>query len=130
MSPLPPPQPLPPLGKTQLLKKPQQVTEMVRSQSNLFCRSSTKSANLELVTCTCTLVSCWFSSDSYNHSKTGGFMRVHVGTWILSLALLFSLGCNKPSQSNNSQNPDNSQANNGSPAATQDNSQPAPPPAP
>ena len=101
---------------------------MVPSQSNLFCRSSTKSANLELVTCTCTLVSCWFSSDSYNHSKTGGFMRVHVGTWILSLALLFSLGCNKPSQSNNSQNPDNSQANNSSPAATQDNSQPAPPP--
>jgi hypothetical protein len=57
-------------------------------------------------------------------------MRVHVGTWILSLALLFSLGCNKPSQSNNSQNPDNSQANNSSPAPTQDNSQPAPPPAP
>jgi hypothetical protein len=50
-------------------------------------------------------------------------MRVHVGTWILSLALLFTVGCNKPSQSNNSQNPDNSQANNSAPA----NSQPAEP---
>jgi hypothetical protein len=52
-------------------------------------------------------------------------MRVHVGTWMLSLALLFSLGCNKPSQSNNSQSPDNSQANNSAPAP--ENSQPAPP---
>jgi len=48
-------------------------------------------------------------------------MRVRVGTLILSL--LFALGCNKPSQSNNSQNPDNSQANNTSP----DNSQQAQP---
>jgi len=47
-------------------------------------------------------------------------MRVRVGTWILSLALVFAVGCNKPSQSN-SQNPDNSQANNSAPA----NSQPA-----
>jgi hypothetical protein len=52
-------------------------------------------------------------------------MRVHVGTWILSLALLFSLGCNKPSQSNNSQSPDNSQANNSAPAP--ENSQPSQP---
>lgn len=43
-------------------------------------------------------------------------MRVRVGTWILSLTLLFAVGCNKPSQSNNSQSPDNSQANNSSPA--------------
>lgn len=50
-------------------------------------------------------------------------MRVRVGTWMLSLSLLFALGCNKPSQSNNSQNPDNSQANNSAPA----NSQPAEP---
>jgi hypothetical protein len=50
-------------------------------------------------------------------------MRVRVGTRILSLALLFAVGCNKPSQSNNSQNPDNSQANNSAPA----NSQPAEP---
>lgn len=50
-------------------------------------------------------------------------MRVRVGTWILSLALVFAVGCNKPSQSNNSQNPDNSQANNSAPA----NSQPAEP---
>ena len=50
-------------------------------------------------------------------------MRVRVGTWILSLALLFAVGCNKPSQSNNSQNPDNSQASNSAPA----NSQPAEP---
>jgi hypothetical protein len=50
-------------------------------------------------------------------------MRLHVGTWILSLALLFAVGCNKPSQSNSSQNPDNSQANNSAPA----NSQPAEP---
>jgi hypothetical protein len=50
-------------------------------------------------------------------------MRVHVGTWILSLALLFAVGCNKPSQSNSSQNPDNSQANNNAPA----NSQPSEP---
>lgn len=48
-------------------------------------------------------------------------MRVRVGTLILGL--LFALGCNKPSQSNNSQNPDNSQANNTSP----DNSQQAQP---
>ena len=55
-------------------------------------------------------------------------MRVHLGAWMLSLALLFSLGCNKPSQSNNSQNPDNSQANNGAPTApAQENSQPAAP---
>ena len=46
-------------------------------------------------------------------------MRVRVGTWMLSLFLVFAVGCNKPSQSN-SQNPDNSQANN-APA----NSQPA-----
>ena len=39
-------------------------------------------------------------------------MRVRLGTWILSLTLLFAVGCNKPSQSNNSQSPDNSQANN------------------
>jgi hypothetical protein len=52
-------------------------------------------------------------------------MRVHLGTWILSLALLFSLGCNKPSQSNNSQSPDNSQANNSAPAP--ENSQPSQP---
>lgn len=38
-------------------------------------------------------------------------MRVRLGTWILSLTLLFAVGCNKPSQSNNSQSPDNSQAN-------------------
>jgi len=50
-------------------------------------------------------------------------MRVRIGTWLLSLTLLFAIGCNKPSQSNNSQNPDNSQANNTSPA---DNSAPAP----
>jgi len=49
-------------------------------------------------------------------------MRVRVGTWILSLTLLFAVGCNKPSQSNNSQSPDNSQANNSAPAP--DNSQP------
>lgn len=49
-------------------------------------------------------------------------MRVRVGTWILSLILLFAVGCNKPSQSNNSQSPDNSQANNSAPAP--DNSQP------
>jgi hypothetical protein len=48
-------------------------------------------------------------------------MRVRVGTWMLSLALVFAVGCNKPSQSNNSQNPDNSQANNSA------NSQPAEP---
>jgi hypothetical protein len=41
---------------------------------------------------------------------------------MLSLALVFAVGCNKPSQSN-SQNPDNSQANNSAPA----NSQPAEP---
>lgn len=52
-------------------------------------------------------------------------MRARIGTWILSLTLLFAIGCNKPSQSNNSQNPDNSQANNSTPAA--DNSQPSPP---
>ena len=46
-------------------------------------------------------------------------MRVRVGMWMLSLTLVFALGCNKPSQSN-SQSPDNSQANN-APA----NSQPA-----
>jgi hypothetical protein len=40
---------------------------------------------------------------------------------MLSLALVFAVGCNKPSQSNNSQNPDNSQANNSA------NSQPAEP---
>ena len=49
-------------------------------------------------------------------------MRVRVGTWILSLSLLFAVGCNKPSQSNTSQAQDNSQANNSSPAP--DNSQP------
>lgn len=64
-------------------------------------------------------------------------MRVRVGTWLLSLTLLFAVGCNKPSQSNNSQAPDNSQssdnsqANNSSPAT---NNSPAPqdsqPPAP
>jgi hypothetical protein len=43
-------------------------------------------------------------------------MRVRVGTWILSLMLLFAVGCNKPSQSNNSPTPDNSQANNSAPA--------------
>lgn len=43
-------------------------------------------------------------------------MRVRVGTLFLSLTLLFAIGCNKPSQTNNSQNPDNSQANNSSPA--------------
>ena len=43
-------------------------------------------------------------------------MRVHVGTWLLSLTLLFAIGCNKPSQSNNSQTPDNSQATNSAPA--------------
>ncbi len=53
-------------------------------------------------------------------------MRVLVGTWILSLTLLFAIGCNKPSQSNNSaQNPDNSQASSSAPAP--ENSQPAPP---
>ena len=52
-------------------------------------------------------------------------MRVRVGTWILSLTLLFAVGCNKPSQSNDSQSPDNSQANNSSPA--QENSQPPQP---
>ena len=51
-------------------------------------------------------------------------MTVRVGTWMLSLFLLFALGCNKPSQSGDSaQNPDNSQANNNAPA----NSQPAEP---
>ena len=54
-------------------------------------------------------------------------MRVHLGTWMLSLALLFSLGCNKPGQSNNSQTPDNSQANNSAPAPAQENSQPSQP---
>jgi hypothetical protein len=58
-------------------------------------------------------------------------MRVRVGTWILSLTLLFAVGCNKPSQSNNSQSPDNSQANNSSQT---NNSSPSPensqPPAP
>lgn len=49
-------------------------------------------------------------------------MRVRVGMWMLSLALVFAVGCNKPSQSN-SQNPDNSQANNSAPA----NSQPTEP---
>jgi hypothetical protein len=49
-------------------------------------------------------------------------MRVRIGTWMLSLALVFAVGCNKPSQSN-SQSPDNSQANNSAPA----NSQPAEP---
>lgn len=48
-------------------------------------------------------------------------MRVHVGTWILSLTLLFAVGCNKANQSsnsqpNNSQPADNSQANNSAPA--------------
>jgi hypothetical protein len=52
-------------------------------------------------------------------------MRVRVGTWILSLTLLFAVGCNKPSQSNNSQSPDNSQPNNSSPAP--ENSQPPAP---
>ncbi len=52
-------------------------------------------------------------------------MRVRVGTWILSLSLLFAVGCNKPSQSNNSQSPDNSQASNSSPAP--ENSQPPQP---
>jgi hypothetical protein len=51
-------------------------------------------------------------------------MRVRIGTWMLSLALVFAVGCNKPSQSGDSaQNPDNSQANNNAPA----NSQPAEP---
>jgi hypothetical protein len=54
-------------------------------------------------------------------------MSVRVGTWMLSLALLFSLGCNKPSQSNNSQSPDNSQANNSAQAPAQENSQPPAP---
>ena len=49
-------------------------------------------------------------------------MRVRLGTLMLSLALVFAVGCDKPSQSN-SQNPDNSQANNSAPA----NSQPAEP---
>lgn len=43
-------------------------------------------------------------------------MRVRVGTWILSLTLLFAVGCNKPNQSNNSQSPESSQANNSAPA--------------
>jgi hypothetical protein len=43
-------------------------------------------------------------------------MRVRLGTWILSLTLLFAVGCNKPNQSNNAQTPDNSQANNSAPA--------------
>lgn len=43
-------------------------------------------------------------------------MRVRVGTWILSLTLLFAVGCNKPNQSNNSQSPEGSQANNSAPA--------------
>jgi hypothetical protein len=43
-------------------------------------------------------------------------MRVRLGTWILSLSLLFAIGCNKPTQSNNPQNSDNSQANNNMPA--------------
>ena len=50
-------------------------------------------------------------------------MKLRFGTWMLSLALVFAVGCNKPSQSSNSQNPDNSQANNSAPA----NSQPAEP---
>ena len=50
-------------------------------------------------------------------------MRVRVGTWMLSLTLVFALGCNKPSQGNNSQSPDNSQANNSAPG----NSQPSEP---
>ena len=54
-------------------------------------------------------------------------MRVCVGTWILTLALLFTLGCNKPSQTNNnSQSPDNSQAANTS-APAPENSQPSQP---
>jgi len=53
-------------------------------------------------------------------------MRVRVGTLILSLTLLFAVGCNKPSQSNNSgQNPDNSQGNYSAPAP--ENSMPAKP---
>jgi hypothetical protein len=56
-------------------------------------------------------------------------MRLRVGTWMLSLTLLFVVGCNKPSQnSNNSQSPDNSQANNSAPAP--DNSQQSQAPAP
>ena len=44
-------------------------------------------------------------------------MRVRFSMWILSLALLAGVGCNKPSQSDNSaQNPDNPQANNSAPA--------------
>jgi hypothetical protein len=35
---------------------------------------------------------------------------------ILSLTLFFAAGCSKPNQSNNSSNPDNSQANNSAPA--------------
>jgi hypothetical protein len=53
-------------------------------------------------------------------------MRVRVGTLILSLTLLFAVGCNKPSQSNSSaQNPDNPPANNSAPAP--ENSMPAKP---
>jgi len=53
-------------------------------------------------------------------------MKVRVGTLILSLTLLFAVGCNKPSQSNNSgQNPDNSQGNYSAPAP--ENSMPAKP---
>jgi hypothetical protein len=53
-------------------------------------------------------------------------MRVHFSMWILSLALLAGVGCNKPSQSDNSaQNPDNPQANNSAPAP--ENSMPAKP---
>jgi len=53
-------------------------------------------------------------------------MRVRFSMWILSLALLAGVGCNKPSQSDNSaQNPDNPQANNSAPAP--ENSMPAKP---
>jgi hypothetical protein len=53
-------------------------------------------------------------------------MRVRFGMWMLSLVLVASMGCNKPSQSDNSaQNPDNSQANNSAPAP--ENSMPAKP---
>ncbi len=59
-------------------------------------------------------------------------MRVRVGPWILSLTLLFAVGCNKPSQSNNSSTPDNSQANNSAPAPQNSASAPenSPPPQP
>lgn len=67
-------------------------------------------------------------------------MSARIGTWVVTVVLLFSLGCNKPSQTqngqaqnqtdNSAQSSDNSQANNSSaPAdnAAANNAQSAPP---